>query len=181
MTDEARVLSYRQGKREGRPARKDDWRTPADLYARLDREFRFAVDVACESHNQLAPAGIRADEGGDALLLPWDTFGGAVWCNPPYGRIRPWLDQALRASRIVPVVMLVPADTSTRWWLECVAYDAHQVRFLVGRVRFRHPDGSVHSRDRSASGLTPSAIVVFHPAGGPPQYSYMETRQNISP
>lgn len=173
MSDAARVLSYRAGGREGRPARKDDWRTPPELYERLDREFHFVLDAACEKHNQLAPAGIRADEGGDALLIPWDTYGGAVWCNPPYSRIRPWLEQALRACKIVPVVMLIPADTSTRWWLECVAYDAHEVRFVVGRVRFRHPDGSLHTTKRSGGGLTtPSAIVVFHPAGGPPRYSY---------
>lgn len=177
MTDSARALSYRAGSREGRPDRKDDWRTPPELYAALDQEFRFCVDVACESHNRLAHAGIHADEGGDALLLPWDIYGGAVWCNPPYSRIRPWLEQALRASRLVPVVMLIPADTSTRWWLECVACDAHEVRFLVGRVRFLHPDGTGHKTARSGGGLMmPSAIVVYHPAGGPPQYSYMPAR-----
>lgn len=177
MTDAVRVLSYRAGGREGRPARKDDWRTPPELYARLNAEFNFTLDAACETHNQLAPMGICADRGEDALLLPWAVFGGAVWCNPPYSRIRPWLEQALRASRSVPVVLLIPADPSTRWWLECVAHEASEVRFLVGRVRFRHPDGSLHSTKRQGGGLTtPSAIVVYRPGGGPPRYSYMDSR-----
>jgi len=178
MTDEARVLAYRAGGKEGRPKPKDDWRTPPDLYAELDREFHFALDAACETGNQLAPAGFCADKGADGLLMPWDCAGGAVWCNPPYSKIRPWLEQALRAGRTVPVVMLIPADTSTRWWLECVAYDAHEVRFFIGRVRFRHVDGSMRMTKRSSGGMTtPSAIVIFHPAGGPPKYSYMESRR----
>lgn len=177
MTDAARAPSYRAGGREGRPARKDDWRTPPDLYARLDAEFHFELDAACENHNQLAPNGYSVDRGEDGLLLPWHVFGGAAWCNPPYSRIRPWLEQGLRAGRTVPVAMLIPADTSTRWWFECVAHDASEVRFLVGRVKFRHPDGSLHSTKRSGGGLTtPSAIVVYRPAGGPPRYSYMEAR-----
>lgn len=177
MTDAARVLSYKQGGREGRPERKDDWRTPPDFYARLDREFGFYLDAACETHNQLAPRGICADRGEDALLTPWQAGGGPVWCNPPYSRIRPWLEQALRAACTVPVVMLIPADTSTRWWLECVAHAAAEVRFLVGRVRFRHPDGSLHTTKKQGGGLTtPSAIVVYRPSGGPPRYSYMEAR-----
>jgi phage N-6-adenine-methyltransferase len=178
MTDAARVLSYRAGGREGRPARKDDWRTPPDLYARLDAEFHFALDAACETHNQLAPAGYRADQGEDGLLLPWHVFGGAVWFNPPYSRISPWMDQGVRCARAgVPAVGLVPADTSTRWWLECVAHEAAEVRFLVGRVRFHLPGGGEHRTKRSGGGLTtPSAIIVYRPSGGPPRYSYMEAR-----
>lgn len=177
MTDAARVLSFQGDEREGRPSRKDDWRTPPDLYARLNAEFHFALDAACETVNQLSPAGLQVDRGEDSLLLPWHLSGGAVWCNPPYSRIRPWLEQAFRAGRFVPVVMLIPADTSTRWWFECVARDASEVRFLVGRVKFLHPDGSLHSTKRSSGGLTPSAVVIYRPSGGPPRYSYMQTRQ----
>lgn len=166
--------NYRRGGREGRPARKDDWRTPPELYNRLCAEFHFALDAACESHNQLAPTGIRADLGEDALLQDWRSAGGPVWCNPPYSRIRPWLEQAIRCASVHPVVLLVPADTSTRWWLECVAHTASEVRFLVGRVKFLLPDGSRHDTKRCGGGLTtPSAIVVYRPAGGPPRYSYV--------
>lgn len=169
--------NYRSGGREGRPAPKDDWRTPPDLYARLDSEFRFALDAACEAHNQLAPNGLRADEGMDGLLLPWHTYGGAVWCNPPYSNVRPWLERALVASRLVPVVLAITADTSTRWWLECVAHEASEIRFLTGRVKFLLPDGARHETKCGGGGLTtPSAIVVYRPSGGPPRYSYIPAK-----
>lgn len=48
-------MNYRAGGTEGRPTRKDDWRTPPELYERIDREFHFTLDAACETHNQLAP------------------------------------------------------------------------------------------------------------------------------
>jgi len=155
----------------------DVWRTPPTLWGPLNNEFHFVLDAACESHNQLAPHGLCADRGDDALLMPWHTYGGAVWCNPPYSRIRPWMEQGIRAGRVVPVVMLIPADTSTRWWFECVAHLAAEVRFLVGRVRFRGVDGEPYQRRTGGgSGLsTPSALVIYRPSGGPPRYSYVET------
>jgi len=167
--------NYRSGGREGRPARKDDWRTPPELYARLDAEFHFVLDAACESHNQLSPAGIRADQGEDGLLVSWAAIGSPVWCNPPYSNGRPWLEQALRARNTgSTVVLLITADTSTRWWLECVAHEASEVRFLTGRVKFLLPDGTRHDTKRCGGGLTtPSAVVVYRPSGGPPVYSYI--------
>lgn len=170
MSEASRILKF-AGKST------DAWRTPPDLYTILDAEFGFLVDAACESHNQLAPIGLCADRGEDALLLPWHARGGPVWCNPPYSRIRPWLEQGIRAGRVVPVVMLIPADTSTRWWFECVAHLASEVRFLVGRVRFRAADGAPHQpRGGGGSGLsTPSVLVIYRPSGGPPRYSYIET------
>lgn len=83
----------------------------------------------------------------DGLSQPWF---GRVWCNPPYSRIKPWIDRANQgdADR---VVMLVPASTDTTWWR---AANAEHV-FIPGRLRFgscdRAPFGSallVWSRDR---------------------------------
>lgn len=169
--------NYRHGGREGRPARKDDWRTPPELYARLNAEFNFALDAACETHNQLAPIGIRADKGEDGLLISWHAIacGKTVFCNPPYSNVRPWLEQAIRCRNAgSPAVLLVTADTSTRWCLEAVAHEATEVRFLTGRVKFLLPDGTRHDTQRCGGGLTtPSAIVVYRPAGGPPTYTYI--------
>lgn len=164
MSEATRLLSYK-------PKATDLWRTPPSLYERLDAEFQFRLDAACESGNQMSPKGLCVDLGRSGLMEPWDAYGGAVWCNPPYSRIRPWLEQALRAGRNVPVVMLVPADTSTRWWYECVARDAAEVRFLMGRIRFVCADGSKPRHTLS----TASAVVIYRPSGGPPRYSYMES------
>jgi phage N-6-adenine-methyltransferase len=170
--------NFRAGGVEGRPRPSDSWRTPPDLYARLDEEFRFVVDVACERDNCLAPFGLFHDEGIDALTWQWSITGGAVWCNPPYSRIRPWLEHASEEGRRCVVVVLAPVDTSTRWWLECVAKEAAEVRFLTGRVKFHLANGcGEHKTGRGGGGLvTGSALVIYSPTGGPPRYSYMPAR-----
>lgn len=115
-------------------------------------------------------------ENGDALAAPWPT-AGPIWLNPPYSNVKPWLSRAREAGLHVPVVCLLPADTSTRWWWDFVACSAYEVRFLRGRLRFLRPDGSSAatktSRGETAQG---SAIVVYSPGGGPPRYSYIPAR-----
>lgn len=177
-------LNFRAGGVEGRPRPKDRWRTPPDLYARLDAEFGFALDAACDSDNKVAQWGICRDLGDDALRREWHRYlgvkpgkGGAVWCNPPYSNMRPWLERGRAEGRHVTVVMLVPADTSTRWWRDLVAADASEVRFLTGRPKFHLPEGGEHKTKRSGGGLTvPAALVIYRPAGGPPHYGYMDAR-----
>lgn len=175
----AEPLTWRSGGKEGRPRPKDDWRTPPDLYGRLDREFGFAWDAACTYKNCLAPTGSYAGPwGGDAFRAPWPIDLGPIWNNPPYSNVRPWLVRAREAGLRVPVVCLLPADTSTRWWWDLVATSASEVRFLRGRVRFYTPDGAGIHKTRGGGGSTigPSAIVIYSPAGGPPTYRYMLAR-----
>lgn len=170
--------TWRSGGTEGRPAPKDDWRTPPELYARLDREFGFRWDAACTVHNCLAPRGSYLGPWwGDALSSPWPT-DGPIWLNPPYSNVKPWLSRAREAGLHVPVVCLLPADTSTRWWWDFVACSAYEVRFLRGRVRIHVADGAGIHKTKGGGGSTigPSAIVVYSPGGGPPRYSYIPAR-----
>lgn len=99
----------------------EHWSTPPEVYAALDREFRFTVD-ACPFHG---------DREGLGLLESW--AGQRVYCNPPYGpEIRKWLEKAREAE---VAVYLLPARTDTKWWHD-LAMGADEVRFLRGRLRF---------------------------------------------
>lgn len=169
-------VNWRAGGTEGRPTPKDSWRTPPELYARLDAEFHFGLDAACTRENCLAPAGLYDGEC-DALAVPWTGFG-AVWLNPPYSNVRPWLKKAAEtARRGVIVACLVTSDTGCRWWQEYVATEAREVRFLVGRMRFLRPDGTSNASKSSRGEVArASALVVYTLAGGPPRYTYMEAR-----
>lgn len=173
------MASWRAGGDEGRPAPKDDWRTPPEFYARLDREFDFAWDAACTVDNCLAQRGSYLPPwNGDGLSAPWPRRG-AIWNHPPYSNVKPWLVRAREAGRWVPVVCLLPADTSTRWWWDFVACSASEVRFLRGRMRFHVADGAgmIHkTQGGGGSTVGPSAVVVYSPAGGPPRYTYMLSR-----
>ena len=121
----------------------EHWSTPSDLYAVLDAEFGFDDD----------PCPLKSEE--DGLDREW---GQSTFVNPPYGSaIGKWLKKAYNESRKGKrVVCLIPSRTDTRWWHEYVM-EAHEIRFLKGRLRFG---------DAVNSAPFPSAIAVFDGRNG---------------
>ena len=96
------------------------WRTPEEVYAALNREFRFDLDP-CPLH---APF--------DGLSMSW--VGRRVFCNPPYrrGEIAKWLAKHEEADL---AVYLLPSRTGTKWFHD-FAPKAKDVRFVRGRLSF---------------------------------------------
>lgn len=129
----------------------DEWETPPALFAKLDAEFLFELDVCASEVNHKCPAYFSKRD--DSLTQVWGKR--RCWMNPPYGRqIIHWMRKAYHSSALgATVVCLVPARTDTRWWHEYAIKG--EVRFLRGRVRFV---------GGKASAPFPSAIVVFRPA-----------------
>jgi site-specific DNA-methyltransferase (adenine-specific) len=149
----------------------DEWRTPRELFERLDAEFGFDLDVAarkdnCWKENYIGPDRIRPDRT-DALECSWTWLTSSArpavcWMNPPYSRVREFMGKARMESLCgCTVVCLVPARTDTRWWHSFV-WDGvnHQpqqgveVRFLKGRLKFGEGKNSAPF---------PSCVVIFRP------------------
>lgn len=127
----------------------DEWATPRDFFAKLNRRYRFTLDPCATAENATCPLYFtRADDG---LKQDWGTH--RVFCNPPYGRaIGAWTRKCFEASQQgALVVLLVPARTDTRWYHESVAGKA-AVRFLRGRLRFGNAE---------ASAPFPSMLAVY--------------------
>lgn len=137
-------------------SRTEEWETPPELFARLDRVFDFRLDACASSANRKCPAFFsKAD---DALSRPWSSFG-RVWLNPPYGRrIGSFMRKAFEESRAgALVVALVPARTDTVWWHDWVSGKADVV-FLKGRLKYLDEE----RREKSAAPF-PSALAVYRP------------------
>lgn len=135
-------------------SKKMDWCTPQALFDELDREFNFTLDVAASDVN--AKCGQYYTEEQDALAQPWQ---GTVFCNPPYGRkIGKWVYKAYTSSKDgATVVLLIPSRTDTSYWHEYIFPNA-EIRFLRGRIKFEHEDGTVLN-----PAPFPSAVVIFRP------------------
>ena len=148
---------------------RDDWATPPELVTAIARKLdvRFMLDTACDSGNAIA--GVRAvcavDRGADGLQVNWDLSIGwaslgdcshrdAAWCNPPYSKLRAWLDKCAREGERCPVVALIPARTDTQAWHESVMPSACRVLLLKGRVKFV---------GASTGAPFPSAVVQWLP------------------
>ena len=66
-------------------SKKMDYCTPPDFFDRLNDEFGFVLDAAATAKSAKCPAYYTPET--DGLNSPWNLAGGgAVWCNPPYGR-----------------------------------------------------------------------------------------------
>lgn len=128
----------------------DEWETPQETFDRLNRIFKFTLDVCALPDNAKCPRYFTPEE--DGLVQVWD---GTCWMNPPYGRdIDKWVEKAYRSAKEngATVVCLVPARVDTRWWHDYCAKG--EVYFIRGRLKFGGSDNSAPF---------PSAVVVFRP------------------
>lgn len=129
-----------------------NWGTPQELFDELNQEFNFTLDVCAEDWNAKCDQFFTKET--DGLSASWGE--ATCWMNPPYGReIKDWMAKAVEEWNAgATVVCLVPARTDTAWWHDYAMQG--RIRFLRGRIKFVHPDGTTKQ-----SAPFPSAIVVF--------------------
>ena len=73
------------------------WCTPQDFFDKLNAEFGFVLDPAATG--KTAKCSLYYTPETDGLSQSWDR-GGAVFCNPPYGReIGKWVQKAFEEAR----------------------------------------------------------------------------------
>lgn len=153
-SDNPAVLGGMRAKNNGRyNGNGREWRTPPELFARLDAEFHFTLDPCSTDENALCPKHYTEAQNG----LEQDWRGERVFMNPPYGaEVGAWTRKAAQESshKGVLVVGLLPASTDLAWWHDNVI-DKAEVRFIRGRVRFL-TDGAYR-----ASGFFASVIVIW--------------------
>jgi hypothetical protein len=129
---------------------RDDWATPQPFRVQIHNLFGpITLDAAASQtstlvrSNWFGPAQ-RFPDRRDALTLHWNEprwhrrgEPELVYLNPPYGRALPlWVDKAFACSDAgVPVLLLVPARTDTKWGQRLLT-DAADVIFLPGRLSF---------------------------------------------
>lgn len=147
---------------------KDEWATPQDFYDGLAKKYDFNLDPCADAGNaKCAKFYTQQDDG-----LSQDWGGHTVFVNPPYSKVKDWVNKALKESRKpdTTIVMLVAARTDTKFFHEYCT-KANQIFFIKGRLKF---GGSQNSAP------FPSMVVVF---GGdtlyvPPRYARMDNKAN---
>lgn len=133
---------------------KMDYCTPQSFFDSLNEEFCFTLDAAASEKSAKCKSFYTPEI--DGLKSPWN-LGGAVFCNPPYGRkIGKWVRKAYEeAKRGTTVVLLIPARTDTQYFHEYI-YGKAEIRFIRGRLRFEDEDGRKY-----APAPFPSMVVVY--------------------
>lgn len=143
------------------------WRTPLEIFAVMNEEFNFRLDVAASRENSLCENYIdqSLDAIGDCDWLPDPDnevgAGSYCWCNPPYSDIGPWVSKAAEQAMLngVGVVMLVMADTSVGWYKKAIE-TCQEVRFITGgRLAFLDPETGKPTGGNNKG----SMFLIWHP------------------
>ncbi|EFD0655036.1 phage N-6-adenine-methyltransferase [Escherichia coli] len=137
---------------------KDCWQTPLWLFDALDIEFGFWLDSAASDKNALCAHWLT--EADDALNSEWVSHG-AIWNNPPYSNIRPWVEKAAEQciQQRQTVVMLVPEDMSVGWFSKALE-SVDEVRIITdGRINFIEPSTGLEKKGNSKG----SMLLIWRP------------------
>ena len=126
--------------------RRDDWKTPEHLIAKIEGFFGGSIDLdPCASgdpidhfatENIYATSPAAAD--GLGLDHPWNLDHVCAYVNPPYSDMMRWAKKCATEAREAvegEIIMLAPARTDTRWFTTC-ASSADAVCFYKGRIKF---------------------------------------------
>ena len=132
-------------------SKKMDWCTPQDFFDKLNEEFGFVLDAAATE--KTAKCKLYYTPETDGLSQSWNR-GGAVFCNPPYGRsIGKWVQKAYEEAQAgTRIVLLIPARTDTSYFHDYI-YHKQEIRFIRGRLKFN---------DGKNPAPFPSMIVIFN-------------------
>ena len=137
-------------------SKKMDYCTPQDFFDVLNGEFHFVLDAAATEESAKCPAYYTPET--DGLSSPWNIAGGAVCCNPPYGRESgKWVQKAYQeAKNGTTIVLLIPARTDTSYFHDYI-YGKAEIRFVRGRLHFTDEDGRKYP-----PAPFPSMVVVYN-------------------
>lgn len=104
---------------------KQDYETPADLIAAVERRFGpIAFDLAAVATNAKAAEFYTPAE--DALVQDWTRLEGLLWLNPPFADIAPWARKCMESilgphrRRFEALLLLVPASVGSNWFADFV-------------------------------------------------------------
>ena len=146
---------------------RDLWQTPKALFDYYDKRFGFTCDFAASHENALCEHYFSApDENGEGGALGASKDDGcfdgkgAVFCNPPYSDIFPWVSECARLSQETGkvFVMLIPADTSVKWF-KAAFKNCSECHFISGRISFINAE-----TQKPVSGNNKGSVVfVFDP------------------
>ncbi len=149
----------------------DERETPDSLFAVLDAQFDFDLDVCATRENAkcypyLGPESVIAE---DAISLdaPWSDFGSCAWMNCPYSEIPRWLTRAVYEVVQVPgfrVVCLLPSNTSALWWQDSIWKGPELTRFhpWVERRNSTFWRSRITFAPQTTGAMWPSVVVSLY-------------------
>ncbi|MCR1838515.1 phage N-6-adenine-methyltransferase [Pasteurella caecimuris] len=144
---------------------KDHYRTPKYVFNWLNRRFHFDVDGCASKENALCAEYI--DSNFDFLTCSMRGFQNScekenlrIFVNPPYSDPLPFVKRAAELKEAgYLVVMLLPADKSTKWYKVIQENATEVIDIIGGRINFLHPVTGEEVKGNNKG----SMVAVFDP------------------
>ena len=122
---------------------KDSWSTPQFVFDYYNEIYNYGVDLCADHTNHKCDFYITEEMNALDIsttlrtLSVCETDTMNIWCNPPYSDVPTWVDLCIELSKRldVNVSILIPADTSVKWFKKAWEH-AHHVDLINGRLSF---------------------------------------------
>lgn len=123
---------------------KQDVGTPREFIAAVEAKYgKLHLDLASTPELAKCDAYITPEE--DTFKVDWveildervltNEFYPNSWLNPPFKRLKPWMERCFNYSAEMNILVLVPASTGSNWFADYVFKKAH-VDFIRPRLIF---------------------------------------------
>lgn len=153
---------------------KDTYRTPRYVFNWLEQRFAyFHLDGCATAQNTLCHHWIGqgsdiatdflADDLDDHLIyaIAQEASLLRIFVNPPYSNPMPFVKRAVALVEVGHlVVMLLPADKSTKWYQVIQENASEVIDIIGGRINFIDPTTNQPAKSGNNKG---SMVVVFDP------------------
>jgi len=141
---------------------RNTWQTPKYVFNAMNRKYRFDIDGAADVKNALCEMYItKSEDITDRRTQNRIPAGSRIWINPPYSDPMPFVRAAidLMTERDCVVVMLLPADKTTRWFKTALLSATEVIDVVGGRINFVNPVTQKEVKGNSKG----SMFVIFDP------------------
>lgn len=118
--------------------RSDYWQTPDSLYATLNSQYAFGVDLACNDTNNKAFLFLH-----DALPENWVAFceHRTAWLNPPFSKAYEFFEklreESTKGLKCVAIYKNTGLETAT--YQDCILPFASWIFIIRGRTNYFDP------------------------------------------
>lgn len=150
---------------------RDCYRTPRYLVEWIKNNFHTNIDGCASSENKTHPFYIGLDHGNtkfsNFLFVKHEELEELLNCNqprlfinPPYSNPMPFVKKTIELmKKDVFIVLLLPADKSTKWFEEIAENATEIIDIVGGRVNFLNPITGEEVKGNNKGSL----IAVFNP------------------
>ena len=112
-------------------SRNDEWRTPQELWDKLNAQYHFSVDLAASRENSKCPRFFSKE---DSFLKQYNV-DGVCWLNPPFSLSFEFFEHLAFCNHGLPpkaVVIYKASNTETKTWQESILPSADWIHFIRG-------------------------------------------------